>query len=703
MSFAVPLCLLALAGMGVPFWFHRRRVVDLRAESVASLFLLESDEAPVLRSRRFEHLLLLVLRCALIALAALAFAQPLWFSSAEPPSSGERRADSAHIVVVDVSLSMRYGDRLPRARTRALEYVRGLPESAPVRVLAAGGRVQTLTRWQDPREAHLQALSTLEAGLGRTTDVQLQRVLSESISDLRAESGLPEQVRVFWVSDFQQNALEQTPSELEVDALVIPHSVAAEAAGNASIEELGVQMPAGEAPTLRVSVRSRAESASERVMVVEQEGTEVERRTLRLPSSGRVSVSFPLRGAVGQESNPAGEQRILVRLEPADLLPADDVRRLVVPRRGNMRIGVISDENAERGRRYLRAVLVAAYADGVDLRELAPDQLADQALDPTRDVLILLDTPLPAGARARLRRFLEAGGGLFGFVGARLSAAKADARDTLNAVGLREARVESAEGGYDVELGSTSLEAADASLPLESLLLDSGWRDVRILRRVRFGERVRGTVWLRTTGGVPLVFDHALGSGRALVFGAGVDLSFSDLPVRPVFLTLVRAALAWVRPHGEEVRDVEVEHPLVVAGGGDQVLNPEGTPLLSLLETQTGARVRLEVPGFYTLVNGSRSRSISVNPDPLESDLTSLSLSPEALVQEAPANSRSRPSYSHPSEGSAASRAERTPSVVELGFALLLAAAGVLVVQSIYANLAAAGLFRGVTASRERA
>src|SRR2546429_29936 len=135
MSFLAPFMLWGTAAAGIPIALHfffrsRYRTVPWAAMK----FLLTSIEQTS-RRLRFQELLLLILRCAVVALLALAFARPL-----STLARGTGRGDAVDAVfVMDVSYSMGARDgaetRFERAQAAAVRIIEELPPYSSVKVV----------------------------------------------------------------------------------------------------------------------------------------------------------------------------------------------------------------------------------------------------------------------------------------------------------------------------------------------------------------------------------------------------------------------------------------------------------------------------------------------------------------------------------------------------------------------------------------
>src|SRR5207249_730906 len=122
MSFLAPLFLLGALAVALPVIFHLIRRTTRERTPFSSLMFLSPSPPRLTRRSRLEHILLLILRCAVICLLALGFARPFLKKAlpAEPASAGARRI----ILLVDASASMRRDNLWADARARAESVLR---------------------------------------------------------------------------------------------------------------------------------------------------------------------------------------------------------------------------------------------------------------------------------------------------------------------------------------------------------------------------------------------------------------------------------------------------------------------------------------------------------------------------------------------------------------------------------------------------
>ena len=107
----------------MPVLVHLVRRTQARRVEFPSLMFLRRIEQKTIKKRKLRNLLLLALRCAALALLALAFARP-YFTAHNPQAAGTDRASS--VILIDGSYSMRYANLFDRAQTIGPRYYQSL-------------------------------------------------------------------------------------------------------------------------------------------------------------------------------------------------------------------------------------------------------------------------------------------------------------------------------------------------------------------------------------------------------------------------------------------------------------------------------------------------------------------------------------------------------------------------------------------------
>src|SRR5919108_6245155 len=164
MSLLAPAFLAGLLAIALPWWLHRLSSDNPNKQKFSSLMFLEPGEPRRVLAKKVQYLLLLALRIGVLVLLALAFTEPaIWRA---PEASGAEGA-RLHLIVLDGSASMTYGDRWDRARAAANDVLDSLGSEDRAQVVLAGRVFAVLGPATADVAALRQALNTAEPGAFR--------------------------------------------------------------------------------------------------------------------------------------------------------------------------------------------------------------------------------------------------------------------------------------------------------------------------------------------------------------------------------------------------------------------------------------------------------------------------------------------------------------------------------------------------------
>ena len=203
MSFVNPLFLFALATAALPILYHLVRRIQAKQVKFSSLMFLQMTPREVVRRRRIQHWLLMLMRCLMLGLLAFAFTRP-FIPKDQIPFVSQRENQSV-VILVDNSFSMQYEE----AGTSLLEAARGaalskLGEAAgedEYSVIAFSDRTQQLTPLDSDIAIHQNAIQSLLAPSYRSTDFYSSiRLAEEVLDEARFDSK-----RIVLISDIQQS------------------------------------------------------------------------------------------------------------------------------------------------------------------------------------------------------------------------------------------------------------------------------------------------------------------------------------------------------------------------------------------------------------------------------------------------------------------------------------------------------------------
>lgn len=395
-------------------WRQRPKVIRFPAVRFIRLSQRKS-----FRRTRFKHLLLLLLRMALIALFAALIARPI-LHKGQRGAAGAAGADrmAAAVLILDDSLSMAYraGDAtwFDAARNRALELVAGLPEGAAAAVLTTSHPQGKLTR-------QLDSVANRVAGLRATArSNSCWRALETAAEILRQEAAPRRDVFLF--TDMTQSAWvghERRRLQLGPEINLYVVDCAADDAANAAVYEM---RQTGE-PTivggmLSLQVRVLASGAPlERTVQFELDGKAVDRRRLDLEAGSETTLR--LRALLSESGHHWGR---VAFLNP-DGLPQDDARTFTVEVAPEVSVLCVEDEpelTLESASYFFRLALNPWGEEGRGIfrvERVSPAGLADLPLSPFDAVALVAAAGMNEAAWRRLDAYVAGGGGVLAFLG----------------------------------------------------------------------------------------------------------------------------------------------------------------------------------------------------------------------------------------------------------------------------------------------
>ena len=165
MSFLAPLFLLGALALALPVVFHLVRRTSQAKIPFSSLMFLLPTPPRVTRRSRLEHILLLCLRCLVLALLSLGFARPfIQRAISTPPAS---QPGKWMLVLVDISASMRRESLWPDALAKLRSVLDRTTLSDQVAVFAFDRQLRPIVsfeQWNDMAPGERASLTAQRLG-----------------------------------------------------------------------------------------------------------------------------------------------------------------------------------------------------------------------------------------------------------------------------------------------------------------------------------------------------------------------------------------------------------------------------------------------------------------------------------------------------------------------------------------------------------
>jgi len=611
MQFLAPLFFAALAGLAIPVLLHLTQREKKQIVRFPSLMFVRRIPYQSVRRRKIQHWLLLMVRMAALAMIILAFARPLLDSGTIPTGGANAREV---VILVDTSYSMGFGDRWTQAQVAARDQIAQLTASDRGSVVLFGSGADIQLRSTAER-SRLQA--TVDSATPSPSSTRFSPALKVAGSIL-AESTLPKR-EVVIISDFQRSGWRgEEGAKLPQGTTLTPVPVQG-ASDKPNLSVTGVTFARSAfSDQQRIVVTAGITNRTEQPVkgssiTLEVGGLTVGTKPIAVEGGSSTSVAFDPFTVSGKN------MRASVKLAD-DALAADNTFNFVVSPIEPVHITVV-DRGSAASALYLTRVLSIGTTPKFEAVFRQGDALSDEDLRKSA-VIVLNDVEVDAPLARRLARYVEQGGGLFVAAGPRarwpqdVDALPATIGPPVDRTRGDAARVGALEYGHPVFEPFRAPRSGDfSSIPVY------GYRNLTAAQ----GSQVLA----RFDAGTPAVLERNLGRGHVMVWGSTLDVSWSDLPTKPVFLPFIHQTVRHLAGYTEPepwltvgqvlntsavaARGPAAQRVVLTPSGRRLPLDDEGTDVLELTEQ-----------GFYE-IRGDANQSdgiVAANVDPAEADLT---------------------------------------------------------------------------------
>ncbi|MHC4711640.1 MAG: BatA domain-containing protein [Planctomycetota bacterium] len=630
MEFVIPTFLAAVGVAAIPLVLHlifRRRVAQVVFPATRFIRVAAVRTA---RRRRFENLLLFILRTLLLALLAFGLAGPVL------QRAGVVRGGSDVAVIIDNSPSMNAVDdgraRFAIAKSAVEEVLALLAEDDMVALVPTSPPASlegaALTASRSDVRTRLAALSP-SAARG-----SLAAALERSAAIL-ANSSAPNRL-VFCISDLQSNFVPE-PDTLsdECRALllttpVILYNCSADPLRNVSIESVDVRSTGIVASPVEVVARVRARSSVEETLTASLilSGVTKAVRSVTVPAGGEADVYFPT------VLDAPGVFAGVVEVDAKDSFGDDDRRHFALIARDRLKALLVARDRREPDYRDDLFFLSRAMDPfiGRELPGESPFEISTTTYDragslESYDIALVVMREGFSLLAPRLEDFLRTGGSVVLFAAAG-EALAAEQPQWLPAVLVGPASADRARGesftvtSIDTESDALAAFSDEPSALYNTIAVYEHW-----LSRPGKASRVLATF----NTGSPLVVEGAAGGGAVALFTTAPLVRSSTLVSSKFFLPFLHEISFHLVSAARGSRDV-------IAGQGVDLA--EGTSAAPPVVTDPGGFSRVVErgddgsyvydgtwdTGCYRVSygDGRQSGGLSVNLDPVESDLSTL-------------------------------------------------------------------------------
>lgn len=596
MSLLFPAYLIGLLGLGLPWLLHRFSDQQPEEHQFPSKRFLESTIPPVSRTRRLKYLALLALRVLSLLLLCFLFAQP-WL--AREGVAGSARLH--HLIAIDRSLSMRAEGRWETALDEARDIIGRVPEADSIELVSFDRDFTRLADDEAGVAAVIQALGSLEAGYTSADYGQTMQRLDK----LAADAEVP--VKLWLITDEQSSAMPAQlnalyaprVAELEIRSVLSDpqrnvHLQATAQSSDGVNVQLNVQLMAslsGNAAgsTAGSTAGSMAGSMAEEVTIqVAFDGRQLAERRLELAPGQLETINFD-NLVLPDSRNPILEVFVL----EDDALP-DDNRVNIIVRTANPTPVVLLESERSTSANAAVYLTTALETDSQALVDVIEGK-AERAPPDTQQMIT--GRNLQGQVDLDVLQFVDG---------------------ERNALVFRSDAVE--RSGVQSVQGS-EMGLVDESHPLS--LGEMDWYGTRFFDVAPMQVMDGDWVLLETSDRMPILVERPTARGRLLILNDRLDGQSSNLPLQPVFVSLMQSVLGYFDA-STALPDRIPAGSRVALPANVQVLDPGGEPLLGLNATGRSSGLQLDEPGLYTVIGARGEHALRVTLDLQEANLSTL-------------------------------------------------------------------------------
>lgn len=634
MNFLNPSFFLGALAVLAPLLLHLVRRERARKFEFPSLMFLRRISRRHIRYQKLRHLLLLLLRALVLLVIALAFARPYLQKAGAALAPG--RIAENHVILLDDSMSMAYGDRWERAGEAAARIARGLQPGDRIALLLFSDRTLTLV----PLTADRQAIPGALAGLPGPSDRRTRFAQGLRAAQQAAYEAKGGRRIIHLISDFQKSGWtsDEQDFHLAPDIRLVPVGVGGGECSNLIATDVQPAEAGGEAGgELRIRyslVNFGTEDRNDvrvRLSVDERPAAE------KTVSVGRARVEredFVVKGLA------AGMHTVVLEIGD-DCFARDNRFALVVNVRGRVPVTAVEEARSGRNGRapsfFLSRALNVPGLSPFQLATIAPAEAESLAALPG-SALIWNDIPGGSAALQRkLQEFVRGGGGLAVIVSGERAAADFNRTfATWLPVQVEAPAAETVAGRSSGDFVLLTDIRMDHPIFRPFGEPQSGnFSSARFYRHVALEAGPEAQVPARFDNGDPAVIAAEVGEGHVVVLPFSADDAFNDLPLKAVYAPFWQQVMRYLQRYRPERYWVEVGESIDPGRILDETAislqkrSPEPGRVVAVFDpdrrrlpvpAESGA-VLVEKAGFYELRSAGLNAKVAVNPAPEESDL----------------------------------------------------------------------------------
>jgi hypothetical protein len=562
----------------------------------------------------FQHIqqwLLLLLRSVVIALLVMAFARPLIDQTmarlldADPQSA---------VILLDISMSMRYGDTFDRAKQEALDILRTMTSGDEVALIGFSDSAEFVRELNTDIDSVRSVIADLEEpGYGATRYMPNLRLADQLLEESRYDNRV-----VYLISDFQDSGLQDLDEGWKLAPGVAFNGIDVATEESSNLVLTDVRSPEQlleDAAEQLILARVRSTGTlylNQGEVTLSIDGVMVDRAPVNLSNRSEEVISFSAN--FDTEGTYVGEVRV-----NGDNFDVDNSFFFTVDVLPKIRVLLVNGEASENwfddeGHWFGLAVSSAAQSP-FELSSIEPAELSAAVLR-QNDVAVLLNVGDLSTAQAEaVEGYVNNGGSLLLAPGDRVNP------DIFN---RQFAEIAPATIGSQGQLGIDDyLVIADFDRRHPILRpLDSDWL-ARFQGHWSLSAHAESDVLMQFDNTEPALLEREVGNGKVILFASSLDLEWNNLALQGLFLPFVHETLRHLVQSEKKQGSYDIGESFSLDPTGEgqsvQAMTPSGDDIVFANDDFV---VTATEPGLISVNVDQVDYRYAVNILPEESDFT---------------------------------------------------------------------------------
>jgi len=611
MVFISPLFLLGLMAALLPIAIHLIRKEKPPKLMFSTIRFLKKTSKKLILFQHIQQWLLLLLRSVVIALLVMAFARPLIDQTmarlldADPQSA---------VILLDISMSMRYGDTFDRAKQEALDILRTMTSGDEVALIGFSDSAEFVRELNTDIDSVRSVIADLEEpGYGATRYMPNLRLADQLLEESRYDNRV-----VYLISDFQDSGLQDLDEGWKLAPGVAFNGIDVATEESSNLVLTDVRSPEQlleDAAEQLILARVRSTGTlylNQGEVTLSIDGVMVDRAPVNLSNRSEEVISFSAN--FDTEGTYVGEVRV-----NGDNFDVDNSFFFTVDVLPKIRVLLVNGEASENwfddeGHWFGLAVSSAAQSP-FELSSIEPAELSAAVLR-QNDVAVLLNVGDLSTAQAEaVEGYVNNGGSLLLAPGDRVNP------DIFN---RQFAEIAPATIGSQGQLGIDDyLVIADFDRRHPILRpLDSDWL-ARFQGHWSLSAHAESDVLMQFDNTEPALLEREVGNGKVILFASSLDLEWNNLALQGLFLPFVHETLRHLVQSEKKQGSYDIGESFSLDPTGEgqsvQAMTPSGDDIVFANDDFV---VTATEPGLISVNVDQVDYRYAVNILPEESDFT---------------------------------------------------------------------------------